>query len=195
MASRWSQWTALTRRTAGWLVPVLVAVACGVLGGLSVFTFGYGEGYAYLGDKPETCANCHVMQESFDSWSKSSHHAVAVCNDCHTPHHSWLAKYITKADNGFFHSLAFTTGDFKDPIQIKERNSQVVQAACVDCHRDFVQALLPVEHEPVEHEPLEREPLEREGEMQHGGETLACVHCHASVGHAQTIAPRRYPGY
>ena len=95
-----------------------------------MFTFGYGEGYAYLGDAPQTCANCHVMQEPYDSWLMSSHHAVAVCNDCHTPHDNMLAKYITKADNGFFHSLAFTTGDLKDPIQIKQRNSRIVQAAC-----------------------------------------------------------------
>lgn len=26
---------------------------------------------------------------------------------------------MTKADNGFFHSLAFTMGDYDDPIQIK----------------------------------------------------------------------------
>lgn len=174
MVSRWSQFASFARRTAVWLLPTLVALACGVLGGLSVFTFGYGEGYAYLGDNPQTCANCHVMQESYDSWSKSSHHAVAVCNDCHTPHHSLLAKYITKADNGFFHSLAFTTGDFKDPIQIKERNSRVVQAACIDCHHTLVDHMFPTEQ---------------------GGDMLACVHCHASVGHAHSIAPRRYPGY
>ena len=157
-----------------WLPPVLVASALGVFGGLTVFTFGYGEGYAYLGNAPESCANCHVMQEAFDSWQKSSHHAVAVCNDCHTPHHNLLAKYITKADNGFFHSLAFTTGNFKDPIQIKERNSRIVQAACVDCHQQLVHPMLPAES---------------------GGDMLACVHCHAGVGHAHSIAPRRYPGY
>jgi cytochrome c nitrite reductase small subunit len=157
-----------------WVLPVVVATAFGALGGLGAFTFGYGEGYAYLGNDPQSCANCHVMQEHYDAWLKSSHHAVAVCNDCHTPHHSLLAKYLTKADNGFFHSLAFTTGDFKDPIQIKERNSRVVQDACIDCHRELVNHLLPAEA---------------------GGDMARCVHCHASVGHARSIAPRRYEGY
>ncbi len=163
-----------SRRAAGWLLPVLAAAAFGVFGGLGVFTFGYGEGYAYLGNDPKACANCHVMQDSYDSWLKSSHHAVAVCNDCHTPHDNFAAKYLTKADNGFFHSLAFTTGRFKDPIQIKQRNSRVVQAACLYCHQDLVNHMLPVEE---------------------GGDMLSCVHCHASVGHSQSIAPRRYEGY
>ncbi|MCO6042925.1 cytochrome c nitrite reductase small subunit [Aeoliella sp. ICT_H6.2] len=158
----------------GWVWPVLVAAAFGVLGGLGTFTFGYGEGYAYLGNDPASCANCHVMQEFYDSWLKSSHKAVATCNDCHTPHDNIIAKYATKADNGFFHSLAFTTGDYKDPIQIKERNSRVVQAACLDCHHDLVNHMLPVER---------------------GGDMASCVHCHRSVGHAQSVAPRRYEGY
>jgi cytochrome c nitrite reductase small subunit len=143
----------------GLVLPISVAAALGVFAGLGVFTFGYGEGYAYLGNNPQTCANCHD---------------VAVCNDCHTPHDSMFAKYLTKADNGFFHSLAFTTGDFKDPIQIKARNSRVVQESCLSCHRDLVNHMLPTEA---------------------GGDMLSCVHCHASVGHAQSIAPRRYEGY
>jgi cytochrome c nitrite reductase small subunit len=157
-----------------WAAPLVVAASFGMLGGLGVFTFGYGEGYAYLGNDPATCANCHVMQDAYDSWQKSSHHAVAVCNDCHTPHGSLLAKYLTKADNGFFHSLAFTVGNYKDPIQIKRRNSRVVQDACIYCHDELVNHLLP---------------------LQKGGDMLSCVHCHAGVGHAQSVAPRRCEGY
>jgi cytochrome c nitrite reductase small subunit len=164
----------LLRAAVPGLVPFAVAVAFGMLGGLGVFTFGYGEGYAYLGNDPASCANCHVMQDSYDTWQKSSHHAVAVCNDCHTPHDSLVGKYFTKADNGFFHSLAFTTGAFKDPIQIKPRNSRIVQSACLDCHKDLVNHMLPVAK---------------------GGDMLNCVHCHASVGHAHSVAPRRHEGY
>lgn len=156
------------------LLAIVVAAMFGVFGGLGVFTFGYGKGYVYLGNNPANCANCHVMQEYYDSWLKSSHHAVAVCNDCHTPRHDHLGKLLTEADNGFFHSWAFTTGQFKTPIQIKERNSRIVQHACVDCHKDLVNHLLPARD---------------------GGEMVSCVHCHASVGHAQTLAPRRYEGY
>ncbi|KAA0214203.1 MAG: cytochrome c nitrite reductase small subunit [Leptolyngbya sp. PLA3] len=135
----------------------------GVLGGLGAFTFGYGEGAAYLSNDPAACTNCHVMQGYFDTWVKSSHRSVAVCNDCHLPHH-FLGKWITKGDNGFFHSLAFTTNDFHEPIQIKERNARVTQDACLYCHGEFVNHMLPART---------------------GGDMLQCVQCHADVGHSQ----------
>ncbi len=141
---------------------VAVAAAFGVLGGLGAFTFGYGDGTAYLSNEPTACTNCHVMQGHFDSWVKSSHHGVATCNDCHLPH-DFAGKWLVKADNGFFHSLAFTTNDFHEPIQIKARNRRVTQNACLHCHGDLVHSMFPVER---------------------GGDMLWCVHCHSDVGHA-----------
>ncbi|MEQ8819789.1 MAG: cytochrome c nitrite reductase small subunit [Sumerlaeia bacterium] len=142
---------------------VSVALLLGVLAGMGVFTFGYGEGHAYLSNDPAACANCHIMQDHYDTWLKSSHHGVATCNDCHLPH-NFVGKWITKADNGFFHSLAFTTGDFHEPIQIKDRNQRVTQNACLYCHGDFVHNMLPAEP---------------------GGDMLQCATCHSDVGHAQ----------
>lgn len=145
---------------------ILVIAAAAVFGafvGLGMFTFGYGGGAAYLGNDPATCANCHVMQWHYDSWVKSSHHAVATCNDCHLPHDP-LGKWITKADNGFFHSLAFTTDDFHEPIRIKPRNRRVTQSACQYCHADLVDHMRP----PTA-----------------GGDMLMCIHCHRDVGHAR----------
>ncbi|TWU59969.1 Cytochrome c-type protein NrfH [Rubripirellula tenax] len=133
-----------------------------MLVGVGTFTFGYGKGASYLSNNPATCVNCHVMQGHMDSWQQSSHHNVAVCNGCHLPH-DFVGKWVTKADNGFFHSLAFTTGGFKDPIQIKPRNKRVTQNACIHCHKDFVHPLLPAVD---------------------GQDTHSCVHCHARVGHA-----------
>lgn len=149
-------------RTIGPL-PLAAALALGVLAGLGAFTFGYGEGTAYLMNDPAACANCHVMQDHYDAWQASSHHDVATCNDCHLPH-DFVGKWVVKADNGFFHSLAFTTGNFHEPIQIKPRNARVAQNACLHCHKDFVHSLLPAER---------------------GGDMLSCVHCHSDVGHAQ----------
>ncbi len=145
------------------LLPSLVAISIGMLGGLGAFTFGYGDGSAYLGNNPATCANCHVMQDHYDAWLKSSHHAVATCNDCHLPH-DFVGKWVTKGDNGFFHSLAFTTNVFHEPIQIKDRNREVTQRACLHCHEDFVDHMLPAET---------------------GGDMLYCIHCHTDVGHSQ----------
>lgn len=140
-----------------------LAGVLGVLGGLGAFTFGYGDGAAYLSNDPAACANCHVMQGHYDAWLASSHKNVATCNDCHLPHH-FPGKWITKGDNGFFHSLAFTTGGFHEPIQIKPRNRRVTQGACLYCHNDLVNHMLPAEP---------------------GGDMLLCIHCHQDVGHAQ----------
>ncbi|WP_458789160.1 cytochrome c nitrite reductase small subunit [Adonisia turfae] len=144
------------------MMSVLCAVALGVLGGLGAFTFGYGDGASYLTNNPASCTNCHVMQEHYDGWMNSSHRNVATCNDCHLPH-DFAGKWLTKGDNGFFHSLAFTTGDFPEPIRIKDRNRRVTQNACLHCHADYVNHMLPVEP---------------------GGEMQLCVHCHGDVGHA-----------
>ena len=145
------------------ILPIAIAVLMGIFAGVGAFTFGYGEGWAYLSNDPAACANCHVMDEHYDMWQNSSHHGVATCNDCHLPH-DFAGKWITKADNGFFHSLAFTTGKFHEPIQIKKRNARVTQNACLYCHEDFVHNMLPAEA---------------------GGEMLQCVKCHSDVGHAQ----------
>jgi cytochrome c nitrite reductase small subunit len=144
----------------GWL-PVGLAILFGMFTGIGMFTFGYARGFSYLSNDPTACANCHIMQNHFDSWLKSSHHHVAVCNDCHLPH-DFVRKYITKADNGFFHSLAFTLENFHEPIQIKPRNRRVTQDSCIYCHSDIVDQMLPESPE---------------------GEMLLCVHCHADVGH------------
>lgn len=151
--------TQTKRRTKG---PIIFTMLLGVLVGLGAFTFGYGKGGSYLSNNPQSCVNCHVMQDHLDSWQHSSHHHVAVCNDCHLPHDP-IGKWVTKADNGFFHSLAFTTGDYQNPIRIKERNRRVTQSTCISCHGEFVHTMLPATS---------------------GNDMLSCVHCHSEVGHA-----------
>jgi cytochrome c nitrite reductase small subunit len=97
---------------------ILLGVVIGVALGIGVYTFAYAKGWSYLTDDPAACANCHVMQEQFDGWLKSSHRSVATCNSCHTPS-NLIGKYATKASNGFWHSFFFTTGGYEDNIQIK----------------------------------------------------------------------------
>ncbi len=141
------------------LLAVVVAVLVGAAAGLGSYTLAYADGLAYLDDDPAACANCHVMQGHLDAWVKSSHKHVAVCNDCHAPHTNLVDKLMSKARNGFFHSYAFTTGNFPDNILITATNRDVTEAACRHCH----------------------------GAVSHGiddgAEPLACTGCHASVGH------------
>lgn len=146
----------------GGLLTIAAAVTLGMLGGVGGFTFGYGKGYAYLQNNPASCANCHVMQESYDAWQASSHHNVATCNDCHLPH-DFVGKWLVKGDNGFFHSMAFTLGNFHEPIQIKARNRKVTQGACIHCHQSTVDQMFPGHQ---------------------GGEMVNCIQCHTDVGHA-----------
>ncbi len=145
-----------------WVLGGLFGLAAGIGG----FTFMYAEGASYLGHDSAACANCHVMRENYDGWLKSSHRAVAECNDCHTPHEP-VQKYVTKAINGFNHSTAFTTGRFHEPIRIKRWNREIVERACRHCHGDIVEAMV-------------------SGEGPHGGAgaEVSCVRCHGSVGHS-----------
>ena len=138
-----------------------LAVFAGIAVGVGGYTFLYARGYSYLTNDPSACANCHVMNAQYAGWQASSHNAVATCNDCHTPHSSLAAKYYVKAENGFRHSLAFTTGRFHEPIAITPADRRVAEEACRYCHEPMVGAI-----------------------DAHGrGEPLACTRCHPDVGH------------
>ena len=148
------------------ILGLLVGTAVGLAGGVGGYTFLYAKGASYLTNDPAACANCHIMREHYDGWIKSSHRTVAVCNDCHTPPGA-VAKYLTNASNGFWHSYAFTTGRFAEPLRIKPNNRQITEEACRKCHQDIVVAM----------------------EGPHGGTGQAsCLRCHSSVGHMETTA-------
>ncbi len=143
-------------------IPRLVAlglpIAVGVLLGLSGFTFWYGRGYAYLSDDPAACVNCHIMRDSFNSWSVSSHRSI-TCNDCHVPHDP-AGKWAAKIENGFRHSLAFTLEDVQ-VLRITPKNLQTLQENCIRCHEATVSLIL-------------------QGERR---SAMSCTRCHQGVGH------------
>jgi cytochrome c nitrite reductase small subunit len=139
---------------------VILGLGVGVAAGIGGYTFIYARGMSYMTNDPTACANCHVMQDHLDAWRKSSHHTVATCNDCHTPH-NFVGKWMTKGLNGYHHSLAFTTGNFHEPIQVTARNRAVTEGACRACHQDVVHGI----------------------DTGFGGETVSCIRCHAGVGH------------
>jgi cytochrome c nitrite reductase small subunit len=145
------------------VLALAIALALGASVGITGYTFVYAKGASYLSNDPRSCANCHIMQDHLDGWVKSSHRSVATCNDCHTPA-GLIPKYFTKADHGFFHSLAFTTGEFHEPIQMKDRSRKVTESACRKCHQDIVHDIETV---------------------QTVGNTISCLRCHANVGHME----------
>jgi len=123
--------------------------------------FVLADGIAYLREDPAACANCHVMQATYDGWLASNHAARATCSDCHSPE-SFFAKYANKASNGFWHTLAFTTGNYDEPITIRPESLEITESRCLGCHSD----------------------LEISATSSHPGrETLTCELCHRTVGH------------
>jgi cytochrome c nitrite reductase small subunit len=141
-------------------VVLLSSVVIGLAAGLGGYTFVYARGYSYLTNDAAACANCHVMEDYYSGWVKSSHRSVATCNDCHTPH-DVVGKYATKASNGFWHSFYFTTGGFHEPIQIGPRNQRIAEASCRRCHAEIVVAM----------------------DGPHHNQRSSCVRCHGAVGH------------
>ena len=161
-----------------------LAVALGLALGLGAYTFGYARGYSYLSNDARACANCHIMREHFDAWTKASHHAVATCNDCHTPH-NLVGKYTVKAVNGFWHSFYFTTGTYPDPLRITERNRRVTEHACRYCHEEITDA---IDHGPgtVSHSPPTSGESLRPASSRpsdRAAEPISCIRCHTYVGH------------
>ena len=143
---------------------VIATSLLGVVLGLGAYTFTYAQGWSYVTDNPTACANCHIMNEQYDGWTKSSHRSVAVCNDCHVPH-DLVGKYTTKARNGFWHSYYFTTGDCPEPIRATARSRDIAEANCRRCHEPVVEAMGTPAHA--------------------GSRDISCVRCHGSVGHME----------
>lgn len=140
----------------------LLSIMLGVCGGLAGYTFYYAKGASYLSNDPRACVNCHIMNEQYEGWQKSSHHAVATCNDCHVPH-GFFGKYLSKMENGYHHSRAFTLQNFHEPISIKPRNARILAENCVKCHQPLVEDIVHSYKDP------EKPP--------------DCVRCHGDVGH------------
>ncbi len=145
-----------------WL-PWLFFIAAGILIGVGGFTFHYAKGTSYLSNDPRACINCHVMQDHYESWIRSSHKIAASCNDCHIPH-TFPNKYIAKMRNGWNHSKAFTLQNWPEPIRITPKNLENLQANCLHCHDTMVSEI-------AGHKNIKG--------------SVRCTDCHRSVGHMQ----------
>jgi len=142
---------------------ILSAIFIGSAIGSVIFTIGYSEMPSYLGTDPQTCANCHVMQQYYDSWAKGPHHAVAKCDDCHLPSTDIVNKYYVQLDDGMRHSYIFATKTYPQNIVIRPSSLAVVNAQCLTCHDVMTQQIRYVPDA--------------------NGETVTCSHCHSTIGH------------
>jgi cytochrome c nitrite reductase small subunit len=140
---------------------LLLSILLGTLGGAFIYTLYYARGLSYLSDDPKACINCHVMNDQYNSWSKSTHHAITNCNSCHSPDNK-LAKLFVKAINGASHSYAFTFNQYSTPIKIKNWNAKIVQNACLNCHQTL----------------FETHPKVFDNKIH-------CIQCHKDIGHGK----------
>jgi cytochrome c nitrite reductase small subunit len=153
------------------LKPVLAAaLALGAALGIGSYTFVYAGGASYMSNDAAVCANCHIMNDHYAAWLRSSHSDVASCNDCHTPPGA-APKYVVKAANGFRHSYSFTGGGYPDVLRITDGNRTVTEQACRKCHEDMTSAMHLTE------------ALYADVSGGSDGDAASCVRCHANVGH------------
>jgi cytochrome c nitrite reductase small subunit len=132
--------------------------------GIGAFTFRYAEGFSYFRTDPSACVNCHIMRSQYDSWQRSSHHAAAVCVECHLPH-DFVPKYLAKAENGYRHAKEFTAGTFAEPIVVQRRGREILEQNCIRCHGSLV--------------------AEINRDSAHAEPGQVCVRCHFGVGHGE----------
>jgi cytochrome c nitrite reductase small subunit len=116
---------------------VMVLIALIIVAGVGMVTTNFT---AYLGNDPEACNNCHVMDAVYLSWYHGAHRTWALCNDCHTPH-ELIPKYIVKSMSGYNHVSAFLLGDIPVAIRAKESSKKVIQDNCIRCHQTTVEGI------------------------------------------------------
>ena len=113
---------------------ILAAVSLGLLVGGGLFLFKESNALSYLSNDPKACINCHVMNNNYISWQKSSHSSVTTCNDCHVPNDNAAKTYLFKAIDGLKHATAFTLRMEPQSLRMGKMGDYAVQNNCVRCH-------------------------------------------------------------
>jgi cytochrome c nitrite reductase small subunit len=150
-----------------WKLAVLLSG--GIFTGLGIFSFYISNAPAYLGNKPETCVNCHIMAPQYATWYHSSHREKTTCNDCHVPHNNFVNKYFFKAKDGLRHATIFTLRKEPQVIFIKEAGREVVHRNCIRCHKELLTDSKLLAYNSETHKfRMDRECLECHRETPHG---------------------------
>jgi len=161
-----------------------VTILLGIFVGLGVYVFYVSKAPSYLGDKPETCINCHVMIPHYANWAHNLHGRGTTCNDCHVPHDNIFKKYLFKASDGLSHATMFTLRLEPQVIIMEDETRDMVRENCIRCHektvrKEFMYAVQPNYHNYLE----DRWCLDCHRETPHGR-----VNGLASTPNALTIA-------
>ncbi len=146
------------------------------------------------------------MRPQYATWKASSHHSVATCNDCHVPHENLARKFMFKGEDGSRHATIFTLRTEPQVIRIREAGMKVVQANCIRCHGQIVDATamgkLSFTHDPnprpssaapmwtvVDGKTIEtpRSPVRdaMPSTNPHGDPSRLCIDCHRETPHGR----------
>ncbi|MBL1243185.1 MAG: cytochrome c nitrite reductase small subunit [Sulfurimonas sp.] len=106
--------------------------------GFLIYTIIASKALSYLSKDPKACINCHVMNTQYATWQHSSHAREATCVECHLPTDNIVNKYLSKARDGWNHSVAFTLNTYDHAIKISEDGERRVQENCISCHKSIV---------------------------------------------------------
>lgn len=166
---------AMIKRLFGFLLPpekykIRIIILSAVFLGIGFYTMYVSKFHSYLSDSPEACVNCHIMTPQYTTWSKSSHHNVASCNDCHVPHNNVLNKYYFKAKDGLRHATLFTFRMERQVIQIQDESAEVVQKNCERCHSQTLESV--------------KKCTKEEGKLKENDERK-CWECHRETPHGR----------
>jgi len=123
----------------GWRIAVFIAL--GIVVGMSVVVARMANVTSYMNNEPETCINCHVMDDSYATWRHGSHANVAVCNDCHVPQDNFIASWAFKSQDGMKHSYVFALRNEPQVLHLSPEAVQAVQGNCIRCHSDQIQMI------------------------------------------------------
>ncbi len=141
---------------------LLIVAVVAVVIALGMFVF-VTDAPAYAGTNAATCNNCHMMDAAYENWYHGGHERVTECVDCHLPHDNLIDYYFEKAKTGMHDVYAFSTGTTPVMIRAKPETKKIIQANCIRCHEDTVDAILMV--------PM---PFDRQ-----------CWDCHPTMAHGQ----------
>lgn len=165
----WNACTNWLQTTFSYRQKITLIVLSGIIvGGASLF-FYLLRMHTYLGDDPAACVNCHIMSPYYATWSHSSHHRDATCNDCHVPHQNAAMKYGFKALDGLKHTTYFIAHSERQAIMAEKPSAWVIMDNCIRCHRELTQEMVSAGR--INYFDVQK------------GDGKACWDCHRNVPH------------
>lgn len=159
----------------------VLLVLCGIIVGLVILFMYLLRMHTYIiGDDSAACINCHIMSPYYATWSHSSHHRDATCNDCHVPNNNIVAHYGFKGIDGMKHVAYFVTHGEHQSIEAEAASAQVIMDNCIRCHKQLNQEF--VRTGRISYMEAKR------------GEGMACWDCHRDVPHMGKNSLSSTPG-